>query len=86
MRGIAEAGDQPGSGSGEIAHAADDLSQRTEQQAASLEETAAALDQITATVKRSADGASQASKVGILPARVDAERSGRSRAPTLSSP
>jgi methyl-accepting chemotaxis protein len=37
--------------------ASDDLSRRTEQQAASLEETAAALDQITATVRRSAEGA-----------------------------
>ncbi|MDE1905562.1 MAG: HAMP domain-containing protein, partial [Rhodospirillales bacterium] len=37
------------SGTGEIAAAADDLSRRTEQQAASLEETAAALDEITAT-------------------------------------
>jgi len=75
LRGIAAAGDQLRSGSGEIAHAADELSQRTEQQAASLEETAAALDQITATVKRSADGAAQASKVASA-ARVDAERSG----------
>jgi methyl-accepting chemotaxis protein len=75
MRSIAESGDQLRSGSGEIAHAADDLSQRTEQQAASLEQTAAALDQITATVKRSAEGASQASKAASA-ARVDAERSG----------
>jgi methyl-accepting chemotaxis protein len=75
MRAIAAAGDQLRSGSGEIAHAADDLSQRTEQQAASLEQTAAALDQITATVKRSAEGAGQASKVASA-ARVDAERSG----------
>ncbi len=75
MRGIAAAGDQLRTGSGEIAHAADELSQRTEQQAASLEETAAALDQITATVKRSADGAGQASKAASA-ARVDAERSG----------
>ena len=37
--------------------AADDLSQRTEQQAASLEETAAALHEITATVEKSAEGA-----------------------------
>jgi methyl-accepting chemotaxis protein len=75
LRGIATAGDQLRSGSGEIAHAAEELSQRTEQQAASLEETAAALDQITATVKRSADGAAQASKAASA-ARVDAERSG----------
>jgi methyl-accepting chemotaxis protein len=75
MRGIAAAGDQLRTGSGEIAHAADELSQRTEQQAASLEETAAALDEITATVKRSAEGAGQASKAASA-ARVDAERSG----------
>ena len=48
-------------GAGEIAQAADDLSRRTEQQAASLEETAAALDQITATVNKTASGARQAS-------------------------
>ncbi|MBP7650287.1 MAG: methyl-accepting chemotaxis protein, partial [Phenylobacterium sp.] len=46
-----------------IAGASDDLSRRTEQQAASLEETAAALDEITATVKKSADGASHARAV-----------------------
>ncbi|NWE53484.1 PAS domain-containing methyl-accepting chemotaxis protein [Brevundimonas sp. P7753] len=50
-------------GSDEISSASDDLSRRTEQQAASLEETAAALDEITATVKRSAEGARQAAAV-----------------------
>ena len=59
----------------EISSAAADLSQRTEQQAASLEETAAALDQITATVRSSADGAREASSVAAG-AREDAERSG----------
>jgi methyl-accepting chemotaxis protein len=49
-----------GSGAAEIAQAADDLSHRTEQQAASLEETAAALDQITSTVRQTADGARKA--------------------------
>jgi methyl-accepting chemotaxis protein len=50
----------------EIAAAADDLSQRTEQQAASLEETAAALHEITATVEKSAEGATLArSVVGV---------------------
>jgi len=53
------------SGSGEITQAADDLSRRTEQQAASLEETAAALDQITATVRQSADGAGEAATVMV---------------------
>ena len=64
------------SGSGEISHAADDLSRRTEQQAASLEETAAALDQITATVTRTASGAEQASQT-VQAAKTDAEVSGR---------
>lgn len=64
------------SGTGEISQAADDLSRRTEQQAASLEETAAALDQITATVKKTAEGAGQASEV-TGQARVGAERSGQ---------
>src|SRR5690606_18841880 len=63
------------SGSGEISQAADDLSRRTEQQAASLEETAAALDQITATVNRTAAGARQASDT-VQAAKGDAETSG----------
>ncbi|PXA85762.1 globin-coupled sensor protein, partial [Caulobacter sp. D5] len=46
-----------------------------EQQAASLEETAAALDEITATVKRSAAGARKASDV-VAGAKTEAERSG----------
>ena len=62
-------------GSDEISSASDDLSRRTEQQAASLEETAAALDEITATVKRSADGARQAAAVAGE-ARGQADRSG----------
>jgi methyl-accepting chemotaxis protein len=64
-----------GGGASEIAVASDDLSRRTEQQAASLEETAAALDEITATVKRSADGAKQASGAASG-ARTDAQKSG----------
>ncbi|MGH7028484.1 methyl-accepting chemotaxis protein [Brevundimonas sp.] len=62
-------------GSDEISSASDDLSRRTEQQAASLEETAAALDEITATVKRSAEGARQAAVVAGE-ARGQADRSG----------
>ena len=63
------------SGSGEITGAADDLSRRTEQQAASLEETAAALDEITATVKKTAEGALHARQV-VTAAKGDAEASG----------
>jgi methyl-accepting chemotaxis protein len=62
------------SGGQEITQASDDLSKRTEQQAASLEETAAALDQITATVKKTADGAIAARKVVAI-AKDDAEKS-----------
>ena len=62
-------------GSTEIRSAADDLSKRTEQQAASVEETAAALEQITTTV---ADSSRRAEEAGHLVAatRDNAERSG----------
>jgi methyl-accepting chemotaxis protein len=63
------------SGVQEISHSSLDLSRRTERQAATLEETAAALDQITATVKRTAEGAGQADSA-IAQARLDAETSG----------
>jgi methyl-accepting chemotaxis protein len=63
------------SGAEEITHASDDLSKRTEQQAASLEETAAALDEITATVRKTAEGASTAREVVSI-AKKDAEHSG----------
>ena len=63
------------SGAGQMSVAADDLARRTERQAASLEETAAALDQITSTVRRTADGAEACSDV-VLAARGDAHTSG----------
>ncbi|GLK49264.1 chemoreceptor McpA [Brevundimonas intermedia] len=63
------------SGAGEITQASDDLARRTEQQAASLEETAAALDQITVNVNKTASGARQASDV-VQAAKGDAETSG----------
>jgi len=47
----------------EIVQAVDELSRRTEQQAANLEETAASLDLITSTVRRTADGVNEARKV-----------------------
>ena len=75
IRGIAENTDALRVGTGEIANAADDLSRRTEQQAASLEETAAALDEITATVRRTAEGAEEARGV-VSSAKADAEHSG----------
>ncbi|ASY64513.1 Methyl-accepting chemotaxis protein [Sinorhizobium sojae CCBAU 05684] len=62
-------------GAREIRSAADDLSKRTEQQAASVEETAAALDQITTTVT---DTSRRAEDAGNLVAKTKegAERSG----------
>ncbi|WP_380878650.1 methyl-accepting chemotaxis protein [Sphingomonas sp. DBB INV C78] len=48
-------------GSAEIANASNDLSRRTEQQAAALEETAASMDQITSSVRTSAAGATRVS-------------------------
>jgi methyl-accepting chemotaxis protein len=62
-------------GAGEITQASDDLSRRTEQQAASLEETAAALDQITATVRKTAESTREARDV-VTTAKSDAEHSG----------
>ncbi len=44
-------------GAGEISQASDDLSHRTESQAATLEETAAALDELTMSVKAAAESA-----------------------------
>ncbi len=62
-------------GANEIRAAADDLSKRTEQQAASVEETAAALEQISTTVR---DSAKRAEEVGSLvtKTRLSAENSG----------
>src|SRR5690606_35048661 len=59
----------------EISGAADNLSRRTEAQAASLEETAAALDEITAAVSKTAAGASHANNT-VSHARVEAQRGG----------
>ncbi|GAK69156.1 putative methyl-accepting chemotaxis protein [Agrobacterium rubi TR3 = NBRC 13261] len=62
-------------GASEIRQSADDLAKRTEQQAASVEETAAALEEITTTVK---DSAKRAEEVGrlVARARANAEQSG----------
>ena len=64
-----------GSGSHDIAEASDDLSKRTVQQAASLEQTAATLNLITATVTRMAVGAGEAAAV-VAATRSAAETSG----------
>ncbi len=58
-----------------IARASDDLSHRTENQANSLQRTAAALDEITATVKRSAQSAKE-TNAAVSVTRSEAEHSG----------
>ncbi|TCD11931.1 methyl-accepting chemotaxis protein [Oricola cellulosilytica] len=61
-------------GSAEMRSAIDELSRRTEQQAASLEETSAAIEEITATVTSAAERAREASsKVGAT--KTDTEAS-----------
>jgi methyl-accepting chemotaxis protein len=59
----------------EISQASDDLSKRTETQAATLEQTAAAVNEITTAVRTTAEGASHAQDV-VGAARRDAEQSG----------
>jgi methyl-accepting chemotaxis protein len=59
----------------EVSQSSLELARRTEHQAASLEETAAAVDQIHATVLRSAAGAEKA-RESVASAKRDAERSG----------
>ncbi|MBI3286114.1 MAG: Tar ligand binding domain-containing protein [Burkholderiales bacterium] len=56
--------------SGEIATGNMDLSGRTEQQAASLEETASFLEQLTATVQQNADNARQANTQALTASEV----------------
>ncbi|WP_297509436.1 methyl-accepting chemotaxis protein [uncultured Caulobacter sp.] len=63
-------------GAREISSASADLSRRTERQAASLEETAAALDEVTGAVRKMAQNANNASSV-VAAARGDAETSGK---------
>ncbi|MFC3285444.1 methyl-accepting chemotaxis protein [Litchfieldella rifensis] len=49
----------------DIANGNEDLSSRTEQQAASLQETASSMEQMTATVQQNADNARQASGLAV---------------------
>ena len=62
------------SGAQDISAASDDLSRRVAQQASSLEETAATLNGVTETVKRTAEGAKQARDV-VAAADEDAKKS-----------
>jgi methyl-accepting chemotaxis protein len=61
-------------GVGEINRAIEDLSTRTERQAANLARTAAALGQVSASVRRTAEGASEAN-AAVTDSRAVADRS-----------
>ena len=68
--------DQMYTGIREIALGNNNLSSRTEQQAASLEETAASMEELTATVKQNADNARQASELAVTASKT-ASRGGQ---------
>lgn len=60
----------------EINHGNLNLSQRTEQQAASLQETASSMEQMTGTVQKNANNAREASELALR-AREEAEKGGQ---------
>ncbi|HEY0681842.1 MAG TPA: methyl-accepting chemotaxis protein [Steroidobacter sp.] len=67
--------DRVGATARQLADGNDDLSQRTQEQAAALEETAASMEQMTATVKQNADNAREANRLA-LSARGQADKGG----------
>ncbi|MCJ8238567.1 HAMP domain-containing methyl-accepting chemotaxis protein [Peteryoungia algae] len=75
MRAVGDNARAIDAGAGEMLAAAEDLSKRTEQQAASVEETAAALEQVSTAVKDSAVRAEEAGAL-VSRTRIGAERSG----------
>ncbi|HJY41319.1 MAG TPA: methyl-accepting chemotaxis protein [Steroidobacteraceae bacterium] len=72
---VRSSADAVGSTARQLSHGNDDLSQRTQEQAASLEETASSMEEMTATVKQNADNARQANQLAVG-AREQAERGG----------
>ncbi|TRL31987.1 methyl-accepting chemotaxis protein [Methylosinus sporium] len=71
LRGIVATSGAIGSSTREIARASEDLSQRNEQQAATLAQTAAAVGQITDTVRKAAESAVEAREI-VGDAKTDA--------------
>lgn len=74
VRDVRQAADAIILSSQEVASGSMDLSQRTEQAAANLEETASAMEQISATVASTTDGAAQAARAAT--GNVDLARRG----------
>ena len=75
MKSVVHNADQIDSEAGAISSAVNDLSRRTERQAATLEETAAAVEELTASVTSAAKGAQDAANIATE-ARSKAEASG----------
>lgn len=75
MLRVAEAAESVRTGATEISSASDDLARRTESQAASLEQTAAAMDQFTGTARETAQSAGDVSQA-VASAQGDAVSGG----------
>jgi methyl-accepting chemotaxis protein len=84
MATIAESAGSVRANSNEITQAADDLSRRTEQQAATLEQTAAAIDNLTSEVRKAAENAKQARAI-VQSAAGDAKQSGETARQTMDA-
>ena len=82
--GVRTAADSVGGAAYELTQGNDDLSQRTQEQAAALEETASSMEQMTATVKQNADNARQANQLATS-ARGQAEKGGAVVASAVSA-
>ena len=76
IRGIRAGADEVGTASDQVALGNASLSQRTQEQAASLEEVASSMEEMTSTVSQNADNAQQAKQLAIL-AREQAEQGGQ---------
>ena len=72
---VRTASENIGTAAREVSQGNDDLSQRTQQQAAALQETATSMEEMEATVKQNADNARQASQLAIG-ARTQADQGG----------
>jgi methyl-accepting chemotaxis protein len=75
MRHITQSANTVRDASAEISTGSQDLAQRTEAQAAALEQTAASMHEVTATVKQNADNAQAANQLATM-ARDTAEKGG----------
>ncbi|MCK9687884.1 methyl-accepting chemotaxis protein [Scleromatobacter humisilvae] len=63
VRQVRASGESIATGSSEIAHGNHDLSQRTEEQASNLQQTAASMEELTHTVRQNADNARSAAQI-----------------------